>query len=242
METQHLSHHRPLILRLVDLGRIYGINRSACGRSCLDLIHSCRECEDLHLHKSCAELHPPPPPPPPHKHTHTQTIRFILSILCPWWTVISPSPDCALKPTTRYEFVGWENPTITQPLALVKEDDDMCSSHKKICSRESYSCHHRPSLKIHISCAEQLSEQSNISHIHNVLSSSEPRILSDNVLTYCCSMCRIEMDPDALSCPQRISSETRIHPFLVSLLYLVRAKWDRASFRNCLPPVSTVHC
>lgn len=145
--------------------------------------------------------------PPPHKHTHTQTIRFILSILCPWcsvdWqmpaaavangtasfyigagTVISPSPDCALKPTTRYEFVGWENPTITQPLALMKEDDDMCSSHKKICSRESYSCHHRPSLKIHISCAEQLSEQSDISHIHNVLSSSEPRILCliDHVL------------------------------------------------------------
>lgn len=67
METQHFSHHHPLILRLVDLGRIYGINCSACGRSCLDLIHRCRECEDLHLHKSCAELHPPSP----QTHTHT---------------------------------------------------------------------------------------------------------------------------------------------------------------------------
>ncbi|XP_056160721.1 protein VACUOLELESS GAMETOPHYTES-like [Syzygium oleosum] len=229
MEIQHFSHHHPLILRSVHPRQIYGIKCSACSRSCLDLIYSCRECEDFHLHKSCAEL----PPKITHHPFHPfHPLPLVLNSPryaccgCGKWDSgllylckdcnFTLSPDCAVKPTTRYEFVGpgkIQHFLHKHPLALVEEDDNvLCLACEKYCPSESYSCHHCPSFKIHRTCAEQLPRA--IQHFSHPL---HPLILrakdsrfdqpcvacyrSDNVLTYRCSMCRIEMDPKCALVP-----------------------------------------
>ncbi|XP_056169292.1 protein VACUOLELESS GAMETOPHYTES-like [Syzygium oleosum] len=231
MEIQHFSHHHPLKLKPVDPSRIYGINCSACGRSCLDLVYSCRECADFHLHKSCAEL-PPKITHHPFHPFHPLPLVFsgarYACCGCGQWDSkllywcrecnFTLSPDCALEPTSKYEFVGEGKIQYflhKHPLALMEvDDDDICSACKKCCSSESYSCQHCPSFRIHKSCAGQLPRAiQHFSHPqHPLILRAKDSVFdrpcvacqrSDNVLTYRCSMCRIEMDPECALMPTK---------------------------------------
>lgn len=232
MEIQHFSHSHPLTLEMMNPRNIGSISCSACRRHCIDLIYTCKECPGYHLHKSCAEL-PHTIARHPFHPSHPLPLVFDGPVyaccgcgkwdktLLYWCRVcnFTLSPDCALRPTTKYEFMGqWrirhflhEHPLKLMEMTLMdmaEDDGDVCSACERHCLGEgaSYACQQCPEFKLHKSCAEQLPRA-----IQHPSHPQHPMILrakdsyfdrecvackrTDNALTYRCSMCRVEMDP-----------------------------------------------
>ncbi|OWM69119.1 uncharacterized protein LOC116212300 [Punica granatum] len=228
MEIQHFSHKHPLTFKIMNPSDTNSVSCYACRKSCVDLIYSCKVCNGHHLHKSCAEL-PEKITEHPFHPAHPLPLVFSGgsyaccgcgkwdSTLLYWCKAcnFTLSPDCALKPTLKYEFLGQgqirhflhKHPLSFMETKLTNAAGDVCSACEKSCSgKMSYYCRQCPSFKLHRSCAEQLPRA--IQHIFHM---QHPMILrakdytfdrpchtckrTDNALTYRCSMCRIEMDP-----------------------------------------------
>ncbi|OWM69120.1 hypothetical protein CDL15_Pgr025307 [Punica granatum] len=237
MEIQHFKHEHPLTLEIMNPSEINSVSCHACKKRCIDLIYSCKVCGGYHLHKSCAEL-PEKITQHPFHPLHPLPLVFnngrYACCGCGKWdrTLLywcracnfTLSPDCALRPTTKYEFLGEErirhflhdHPLDIMALRLVdmaEDDGDVCSACKKSCSGDiSYSCQQCPNFKLHRSCAEELPRaiRHRVHPQHPMILRAKDRFFdrecvacqrTDNALTYRCSMCQIEMDPECALAP-----------------------------------------
>ncbi|KAI4386200.1 hypothetical protein MLD38_004154 [Melastoma candidum] len=236
MEIKHFSHEHPLDLRALSANEINKIRCNMCKEPILDLMYCCEKCKNYRIHRSCSKL-PQRITQHPFHPSHPLPIQMRGHYACcgcgqwhdkvHYWCIacnFTISPECALKPTKKYEFQGQEQIMYFlhgHPLTLVDgkqggddREEEVCLACEKVFLGPSYFCPQCPSFKLHKSCVEQLPRA-----IRHFSHPEHPMILrakdqwfdqpciacqrSDNILSYRCSMCKIEMDPQCALKPTK---------------------------------------